>query len=81
MSFLFFAKKEWLIILILGPVLIFVLAMIDVPLYYWVPAASIILPEWIHYYSVVDIIDMGKLTILVGIILGLCIVILKQLSR
>lgn len=75
-----FTGKEWLFLLIAGPVIVFLLAMIDIPLVYWLPAIDF-LPEWMHYYSVLDLVKMSWVTILVGIMLSFFLIVLDKIRR
>jgi len=70
----FFTGKEWFVILVLGPLIIFLLAMIDVPFRYWM-FGTILFPEWLLNSSILDLISMSGMTMLVGAILGAMILI------
>ena len=73
-------KKEIWFILIISPVLLFAIAMIDVPLGYWFPFTSL-LNEWMLQYSFVDLFLMGQSTWLVGIMIGFLIILLYRMWK
>ena len=69
-----FSKKEWITIFIMGPLLVYFLAMIDIPFKYWFPLTAIF-GDWILEYSIYDIITMSGYTLLVGAVIGAMIVV------
>lgn len=73
------STKEILFILIGGPLLLFLLAMIDVPLVYWLP--EVVIPEPLQYFSIIDIIAQSGTSILIGVVFGVLLVVLYKFWR
>jgi len=71
---LWFSGKEWLVIMVIGPLIIFLLAMVDIPFKYWFPLIGIF-GEWILDYSFFDLVSMSGMTLLSGAMLGAMIVV------
>lgn len=67
--------KEWLFILFGGPILIFSIAMIDVPFHYWFNFS------WFEYFTLHELLLMSMPTFLIGWLFGFCLVYLMKLVR
>lgn len=80
MSKFILTGKEWLLVLVVAPLCIFLLAMIDVPIKEWMPF-TVFIPEWMHEYAITELILMSGMTILVGVVLGVSIIILVKIWR
>ena len=79
-SFYSINKVQLAIIFIVGPLIIFLLAMLDVPVKYWM-FGTFLFPEWMLDYSLIELFLQGQLTFLVGIVLGVSIVLVYKIWK
>lgn len=74
-SYVLLTPKEWLFILAISPLLLFFIAMIDVPFTYWFS------PDWFQFYTPFELLLMAMPTVLIGWFGGSLLVFLNRLRN